>query len=255
MTKSFNKSKENSSSIIKPRVLAIIPARGGSKSIPRKNIKIIAGKPLLYWMLNEALESKVLTRVVVSSEDDEILEVARQYGGEKVVLRRPEEYAQDTTPDIPVLQHAVKAIEAEEGYRFDYVVMLHCTSPLILARDIDNVVQKLIDTHAHSVVSVYEINDFHPKKLMKIEGDRLFPYVPEFLEKTTSRRQDVIPVYKRNGGIYASRREIVMDWGRVWGDDVRAYIMPDEQSVDINSWVDFWAAEMLLERRLNKDQK
>lgn len=228
--------------------MGIIPARGGSKSIPRKNIKLLAGKPLLYYMLKAALGSKLLTNVVVSSEDDEILGVAKKYGGQEVLLKRPAKWAQDKSPDIPVLQHAVRVVEKRLGVTFDIVVMLHATSPLTRPEDIDACVDKLIKTGAESVVSVYRVNDFHPKKLKKLKGDRLLPYLPDLEEKTTSRRQDVAPVYKRNVAIYASTRNVIMNLGRVWGDDCRAYVMPEELSIDINSAYDFFVAEMLMKR-------
>ena len=233
-----------------PKILAIIPARGGSKSVPRKNIKPLAGKPLLYYILTAALGSKLLTKTVVSSEDDEILAVAEQYGGKEVPLRRPAELAEDTTADIPVLRHAIAEVEAKAGYQFDYVVMLHATTPLVTTEDIDATLQLLIDDPgADSAVSVYQVNDFHPKKLLKIDGGRLSSYVEGFPEPTTSRRQDVVPVYKRNGGIYVSKRHIMVDQGTVWGKIVLPHIMPEDKSVDINSKVDFLFAETLMELR------
>ena len=230
-------------------MLAIIPARGGSKGIPRKNIKLLAGKPLLYYILTAALGSKLLTHVVVSSDDAEILSVAERYGGKKVCLQRSGNLAEDDTPDLPVFIHALESMEKINNCRYDYVVMLHTTSPLITSVDIDGTLEKLFTTGADSAVSVYEVNDFHPKKLMKIKDGKLAPYVAEFAELTTSRRQDVQPVYKRNGGIYASKRYVVTELGRVWGDHVVPYIMPDTASVDINSQVDFILAEALMQKR------
>lgn len=240
-----------------PSVLGIIPARGGSKSVPRKNIKLLGGKPLLYYMLTAALGSARLSRVVVSSEDEEILAVARKYGSDKVVLPRPKRLAQDKTPDVPMLQHAVRAVEKKDGCVFDYVVQLHVTTPFVTSADIDAALQMLFQSDAESIVSVYQVNDYHPVKLKKMLNGRLVQYVDGFLEQSTARRQDFVPVYKRNGGFYASRRHVVMEHNRVFGDDVLPYIMPPEKSVDINNLVDFWTAEAVLKniKQLQKNVK
>jgi CMP-N-acetylneuraminic acid synthetase len=230
-----------------PYILAIIPARGGSKGVPRKNIRPLGGVPLLAHMLRAALGSTRVSRVVVSSEDDEILDIAASLGGRDVALRRPQELARDTTPDVPMLQHAVRAVEERIGRAVDYVVQLHVTTPFLTASDIDGALTALIErTDADSVVSVYQVNDFHPLKMKRVRADGFFEqFVAGTEELTTSRRQDFEPVYKRNGGLYASKREVVMELGRVWGDSVLPYIMPHERSVDINSEVDFIAAEAI----------
>jgi len=236
------------------RVLGVIPARGGAKGVPRKNIKLLAGKPLLAYMLGAALGSRYFTRVVVSSEDDEILKVAKKYGGLKVPLRRPKELAEDTSPDVPMLQHAVRETERQDGVMFDYVVQLHATTPFMTSGDIDGALTKLFENQkADSVVSVFQVNSYHPIKLKKIVNDKLEQYVEAFEEKTTSRRQDLYPVYKRNGGLYASKRSVVMDLGRVWGDHVLPYVMPDHQSIEIDSQTDFLMADLLM--RHMKKQK
>jgi len=198
-------------------------------------------------MLGAALGSQYLTRVVVSSEDDEILRVARRYGGKGVPLKRPEELAQDTSPDTPMLQHAVREIEKKDGVMFDYVVQLHTTTPFMTSEDIDGAIQRLLDDPtADSSVTVCQVNSYHPIKMKKIVGDRLAQYVEHLEEKTTSRRQDFHPVYKRNGGLYASKRAVVMDLGRVWGDQVVPYVMPDHKSLEIDSPTEFLLADLLM---------
>lgn len=240
-----------------PFVLGIIPARGGSKSIPKKNIAKLGGKPLLFYMLSAALRSSVLSNVVVSSDNDEILVVAKKYGGADICLKRPEHLARDTTPDVPVLQHAILCAEGKYGCTFDYVVQLHVTTPFLSSEDIDESLKKLImHPRADSIVSVYRVDELHPKKLKKIVKGRLMQYVPEMMELTTSRRQDLEPVYKRNAGLYAARRRVVMEEGRVWGDYCLAYEMPRERSIDINNPLDLVIAEVVLKyarRRENVD--
>ena len=243
-TKPYTEKKKTAPNV---RILGVIPARGGSKGVPRKNIRPLAGKPLLYYMLTEALKSSRLSRVVVSSDDDEILAIAAMYGGQKVPLKRPKHLATDTAPDVPMLQHAVRAVEGEEGTPYDYVVQLHVTTPFVSSKDIDAALDQLLaKPEADSVVSVFSISDYHPIKLKKIVDDRLQQYVPEYDEKTTERRQDLDPVYKRNGGLYASKREVVMEQHRVFGDFCLPYVMPYELSFEVDKPVDFLIADYLM---------
>lgn len=235
-----------------PRVLAIIPARGGSKGIPRKNIKPLCGKPLLLWVLEEALKAKRVTDVVVSSDDEEILEVARKRGGEKIILKRPKELAEDTTPDVPVLRHAISQMEKQKRKPYDFVMMLHATTPFLQASDIDSCVELLLETRADSVVSVYKVTDSHPIKMKRLEGNRLLPYIEALSEDSTVPRQSLPPVYRRNAGIYVSKRDVIIDKGRVWGNDVRAHVMPELRSVDINIPLDFEVAEIVA-RKLKEE--
>jgi len=230
----------------KPKILGIIPVRGGSKSVPRKNIKLLAGKPLLYYILKAALGSKHLTKVVVSSEDDEILSVAKKIAGGEVLVKRPKSLAGDKTPDIPVIQHAVKKVEED---KFDYIVMLHATTPLVTTGDIDATIEKLLSSKtADSAVSVYKADDVHPIKMKKIVKGELVPYIKGLDENSTTRRQDLEPVYRRNAGIYVAKRDVMMKSGTVWGKKVLPYIMPQERSVDINSEADFLIAEAMLKK-------
>jgi CMP-N-acetylneuraminic acid synthetase len=231
-----------------PRVIAIIPARGGSKSVPRKNIKLLAGKPLIAHMLDAALGSKLVTTVAMSSEDKEIQDVVQKWGKDRVeIIKRPAELAQDDTPSLPVIEHAVKLMEEKHG-RYDYVVMLQLTTPFIRSEDIDESLKILIDTGADSVLSVCKANSYHPVKMKKIREDgRLVQYI-DGLQETQFTRQKLDPVYRRNGGVYAHKRDVVMEKKKLYGgDDVdtRPYIMSDERSIDINSIADFLAADAI----------
>lgn len=235
-------------------VLAVIPARGGSKGVPRKNIKLLDGKPLIYYMLSAALKSKMINCVAVSSEDDEILNIANKYGKKSkkfILIKRPKHLAKDNTLSQPVLKHAVDEIETRKGHKFDYIAMLQVTTPFVTSSDIDSAVKKIIKTKADSVVSVCQINDTHPVKIKKIVNDRLLQYTPN-LKETIFRRQDLPPAYKRNGGIYISKRNMVMEHNLIWGGVCRPYIMSPEKSVDINNHVDFYTAEAIIKNRINK---
>ncbi len=231
-----------------PKILAVIPVRGGSKSVPRKNIRLLGGKPLVAHVLDAALDSKMLTCVAVSSEDPEILAVAAQHGrGRAEIITRPAALAQDDTPSLPVIVHAVEELEKKHG-RFDYVVMLQATTPFVRTEDIDASLKLLLDAGTDSVFSVCKATSYHPAKMKRITDDnRLVQYV-EGMPETQFTRQKLDPVYRRNGGIYAHKRAVVMERGLLYGSDstvCRPYIMSDERSVDINSMADFLAAEAI----------
>lgn len=225
-------------------ILGVIPARGGSKSVPRKNIALLHGKPLIAYTIEAALGCQSLTHLVVSSEDSEILEVAR-HSGAATPFVRPAQLATDEAPTLPVVQHAVTEMEAQEGLVYDYIVLLQPTTPLRRSQDIDAAVEKLIATGADSVVSVCDVGAYHPARMRQIVDDRLVE-LPIREPKEMLRRQDLPPVYIRNGAIYAVKRDVVMVENSMIGQVCRPYIMPEELSVNIDSRLDFLLAEILL---------
>lgn len=232
---------------MKNRILGIIPARGGSKSVPKKNTRLLLGKPLIAYTIEVALKSKLVDRVIVSSDDEDTVEIAKKYGAE-VPFIRPRELALDTTPMVLVLQHAVGFLEERENINLDYVLLLQPTAPLRLVEDIDNALKKLMETGADSVISVSQVDNVHPILMKRIENDLILPYCIE--EKEGTRRQDYSPpAYMRNGAIYAVKRDILMNNDSVWGKISRPYIMPPERSVCIDSELDFKLVEILLEER------
>ena len=153
------------------KIIAIIPARGGSKGVPRKNIKLLNGKPLISYSIRAALKSKFIDRVIVSTDDKEIAEIAKRYKAEVPYLR-PAELAQDTSPTLPVLQHAVKYLEEKENYKTDLIVLLQPTTPLILASDIDSAIKQLIKTKTNSCVSICEISE-RPEWMYIFKGNKI----------------------------------------------------------------------------------
>ncbi len=230
----------------KRNIIAIIPARGGSKGIPRKNIKLLNGKPLIYYTINEAQKSKHICRCFVSTEDEEIAWVAKQYGAE--VVPRPMGLAQDDTPSFPVYQQAVKYLEKTGISHPDIVVILQPTSPLRIVEDIDGAIGKFLKVDCYSVVSVCEV-EYPTEWMYKLQGDKLEPLVGG--GNRTTRRNDVIRVYRLNGAVYVTARDIIMKQSSLIGDDTRAYIMPLERSVDIDTELDFMLAELLIGKRGN----
>jgi CMP-N-acetylneuraminic acid synthetase len=226
-------------------ILGIIPARGGSKSVPRKNIALLHGKPMLAYTIEATQGSQRLSHFVVSSEDPEIIAVARQYGALAPFIR-PAELATDEAPTLPVVQHAILEMENRESLVFDIAVLLQPTTPLRLASDIDAAVDKLIATNADSIVSVVDVGAYHPARMRQIIDDRLVE-LPIHEPREMQRRQDLPQVYIRNGAIYAVRRDVVILQNSMIGQISRPYVMPEERSINIDSKLDFLLAEILLD--------
>ncbi len=147
-------------------ILGVIPARGGSKSVPRKNIALVHGKPLIAYTIEAAQHSRLLTHFLVSSDDPEIIAVARKYGA-PVPFVRPAELATDIAPTLPVVQHAVGEMERMHGITYDFVVLLQPTTPLRLPEDIDAALEKLVATGANSVISVCDVGAYHPARMRR----------------------------------------------------------------------------------------
>lgn len=226
------------------RILGITLARGGSKSVPRKNIMPLRGIPLVAYTIAEARRSQYLTRYILSTDDREIQRVGVTYGAEAPFLR-PKHLSTDTASSRDALQHAVAWVEKEEGHRYDFVVELMCTNPMKTAEDIDAIIEKLIRTKADSVIGMIQLDEYHPARVKKIVDDRIVDFcVPE----TSGRRQDLKPkAYLRNGAIYAMKRDVLMVQGIRYGSaNSRPYIMPWEKSVNIDSPIDAMVAEGLL---------
>ncbi|QWG17059.1 acylneuraminate cytidylyltransferase family protein [Bradyrhizobium sediminis] len=222
------------------KVLGLIPARGGSKGIPRKNIKVIAGKPLIAWTIETALKSTLLAAVVVSTDDQEIGEAARRYGA-KIPFVRPAELAQDDTPGVAPVLHALDALP-----EFDAVLLMQPTSPLRTTEDIDECIRFAEATDAGCVVSVTESGQ-HPQWMYRLDAEqRLQPLIAA---KHVTRRQDLPPVYAANGALYFARREWLQRQRTFITTETLGYVMPIERSVDLDSALDWKLAELLLKER------
>lgn len=224
------------------KFLAIIPARGGSKSIPLKNIKPLLGSPLIAYTIKEALKSEYLDRIIVSTDDIQIAKISQGYGAD-VPFIRPKELAQDTSPTLSVIQHALLYLESE-GYIPDFVVLLQPTSPLREVKHIDEAIKKMLDTDADSVITITK-SEIHPYWMCKLKGDKVFPFIKT--SKKSLRRQDLPPIYKLNGAVVVSKREVILS-GKNWqNQDIRAIIMDPIYSIDIDTPLDFYLAERLME--------
>ena len=231
-------------------ILAITLARGGSKSVPRKNIKQINGKPLIAYTIEEALKSSYIDDYIVSTDDQEIKIVAEKYKA-NVPFLRPSELSEDQSSSSSALIHAVNFMEEHNSCKYDFIIELMCTNPLKNRFDIDSIIEKAHSTNAESVIAVHKLDDHHPARIKKIENDKIIDFcVPEPNE---ARRQDLTPLaYIRSGSIYCMRRDFLMDKGmRYGGEDSRPYILPDERAINIDTLNDFRLADLIIEKRVS----
>jgi len=227
------------------QILGLIPARVGSKGIVGKNLIPLAGKPLLAYTCIAAKQSTRLTRIIVSTDDENIACVAVEAGIE-VPFLRPSELAQDKTPMMEVIRHMLLQLDQQEGYKPDILVLLQPTSPLRKAEDIDGAVDLLVSSKADTVVSVIEVpHNVLPSSLMQLEGDRLIPMD----SSAVLRRQEKRALFSRNGpAVLAVRVPFLLHSVSFYEGDTRAYSMPPERSVDIDTTFDVAFAEFLLQR-------
>jgi CMP-N,N'-diacetyllegionaminic acid synthase len=225
----------------------VIPARGGSKGIPRKNLAPLAGRPLIAYTIEAARMSRSLSRTIVSTDDEEVAAIAKRIGAD-VPFLRPPHLALDRTPMIDVLVDALATLDRQEGYRPDVVVLLQPTSPFRREDHIDAAVDLLISSGADSVVTVMQVpHQFTPESLMQLRGDRL----DSFIQGTTStRRQDKPVLFARNGpAVVATRSRVVLDDHALYGADTRGVVMSREDSFDIDEAFDLKIAELLMVSR------
>jgi len=234
---------------ISRKILAIIPARGGSKGVPGKNIRLLCGKPLIAYAIEAALATSDIFRVIVTTDDPTIADVAKAYNAD-VPFLRPASLAEDRTPMVPVLQHATSFVEAQDGVHLDWVLLLQPTAVFRTSEDIKAAIRLGQESKCDSVISVVQVFAEHPILMKRIEGGRLLPYCIE--EKEGTRRQDYSPsAYMRNGAIYLTRRDVLMARGSLWGAAIAPYIMPADRSVNIDSELDLKLAEILMRERIN----
>ena len=230
------------------KVLGVILARGGSKGVPRKNIKNIAGKPLIAWTIEAARKSGIFSEVVVSTDCPEIAKISVSHGA-SVPFLRPDELAQDHVWSRDALKHAVLASEYHYSKTYDYVIEMPCVAPLRTGNHIKEAVEILISSGYDSVTSVTQMQDKHPVRMKRIVDGLLQDFTTEFPEGEGSRRQDLDPCYIRNGAIYAMTRDCIVEKFSRHGDSCYAYVMPEEDSVNIDTLIDFKLAEILLKER------
>ncbi|KDR94766.1 CMP-N,N'-diacetyllegionaminic acid synthase [Peptoclostridium litorale DSM 5388] len=223
-------------------ILAIIPARGGSKRIPQKNLKLLKGKPLIAHTIEECKKSKYIDKIVVSTEDLEIARISELYGAEVPVLR-PNELAADEILGIDPIIHMIKWIEDNENYKADYVICLQCTSPFRSAKHIDEAVKKLLESGHDSIVSISECQE-NPHWMKKMENG----IMKDFMENSRfySRSQELPKIYKLNGAIYMAKTEVILENRNWYTENTIPYVMEKIHSLDIDEPMDFKFAEFLM---------
>lgn len=222
------------------RVLGIVAARGGSRGVPGKNIKLLAGRPLLAYTIDAARASGVIDRLILSTDADDIAHVGRTLGLE-VPFMRPSSLAGDQSPMLPVLRHAIDTL-AEHRWDAEVVVLLQPTSPFRRPEHIRGAVEMLRDTRADSVVTVVELpRHLSPDYVMRIDGGRLVTFLPEGARIT--RRQDARPAFVRDGTVYACWSRTIREQNSLYGADCRPLVVPAAESLSIDSDADWKEAE------------
>jgi CMP-N,N'-diacetyllegionaminic acid synthase len=220
------------------KILGIVPARKGSKRVPGKNTRKLAGIPLIEYVLRACRGSKKLTSVVVSSDDEEVKSIVRSYQ-ELRFIQRPEELSTDMSPAIDYVRHVMKVTNES----WDIIVIIQPTTPFVRSEDIDNTIELLVTSRAQTSVSVVKIEQLHhPFKLKVMDGNTLLPFLKD--EGNIKAAHELPDVYSRNGGVYASWADTIRQ-GLIIGDPCVGYVMPYERSVDINYPIDFDFAEFL----------
>jgi len=225
-----------------PYAFGVIPARGGSKGLPGKNLRKLGALSLIGQAIASAREAALLARFIVSTDSSEIAEEARRHGAE-VPFLRPAEFATDQAGMLPVLQHAVRWLESSAGVRPDLIVTLQPTSPFRTGAEIDQTIRKVIEAGSDSAQTLYEAS-YHPYFMKTLDGDRTVALFPEGHRYV--RRQDAPAVYQPSGAVYVTRYATLMERGHILGEDNRGVVQGFEASVNIDTEWDLLLAELLL---------
>lgn len=226
------------------KVLALIPARGGSKGVPRKNIRPLCGQPLLQYTVEAALAAKRLTRVVLSTDDEEIAETGRRCGVD-VPFLRPKNLAEDATPTLPVIQHALRTL-ALAGDNFDAVCLLQPTHPLRRAETIDGCIALLIERGVDAVVTVLPVPPEHNPHWVYFQDAAGLLRLSTGEADPIPRRQSLPPAFHREGSVYVTRTKVILESNSLYGQSVAGYVVDGETSVNIDGLKDWERAEQML---------
>lgn len=235
-----------------PKTLGIIPARGGSKSIPRKNIVPVCGKPLIYYTIQNAHDARLLDACIVSTDDEEIADVARSLGAD-VPFLRPAKLARDDSPDIEFLCHALLWLRDNRGWKPEIVLNLRPTSPLRIAEDIDAVIELMQRTGCDSVRTVIK-PQHKPHKMWWLEdAARMRPLMPteRFETLGTDVPRQLLPqnIYWQTGLVDATRPRFILEENKIYGPDIRGLVSDPSRSVDLDDPEDLEVLELLMRKR------
>ena len=229
------------------KILAVIPARAGSKGIPRKNIVRVNGCPLIEYTISAATKVDGLNDVVVSTDDQEIAEISKELGA-YVPFLRPAELASDMSQSAPVVVHALNTMEKIKDCHYDTVMMLQPTSPLRTSGHIEKALELFFSQECDSVVSVVSVGGSHPLRMIRLVGDELINYIDQGFWNMHPRQ--LLPdAYIRNGSIYLIKRDVLVEQGNLIGKKCLGFVMSEEESVNIDTPLDLKLAEILLQER------
>jgi N-acylneuraminate cytidylyltransferase len=232
--------------MINEKILAIIPARGGSKRVPKKNIKNLYGKPLIYYSINSAIQSQYIDKIIVSTEDEEIKDISIQFGAE--IVERPNDLAEDESSTIEVVFHVLDKLK-EVSYEPTLIILIQPTSPLRDNKDIDNAIELFLKSKCDTLMSVCEPK--HPPYwCFTLENGLLKPIFDR--KYLSMRSQDLKKAYQPNGAIFIARPKTIYQNKLFYSENTIPYMMPLEKSVDIDDEFDFLIAELLMEKFKNK---
>ena len=225
------------------KVLGIIPARGGSKGVKNKNIRLVNNKPLIEYSIISAQQSKLLTHFLVTTDNQKIIDVVKKYNCS--YHKRSKQNSEDNSPIEPVIHEVLNDLKDE----FDIIILLQPTAPMRSSEDIDNVIEMFIeDSSLECVVSVVELNDIHPARMYEIVGSKLKSLQKDNEKK---RRQDLIPIYLRNGAIYAIKTSSFLLNNKLILDNKKAFVMPESKWINIDSEKDLLVADVMLRNQNN----
>ena len=226
------------------KILTIIPARGGSKGVPRKNIAMLNDKPLISYTISAALEADYIQDTIVSTDDAEIADIAKELGA-LVPFIRPLNLSTDQAESSPVIEHALYFMEEFRGFKYDAILMLQPTSPLRTSQHINDSISLFNSKDCDSLVSIVSVGGNHPLRMKLLDGDKLSNYEVQGFWNMKPR-QSLPPVYIRNGSIYLISRDSFIKHKQLIGENCLGYLMSDIESINIDTRIDLLVAELLL---------
>jgi CMP-N,N'-diacetyllegionaminic acid synthase len=231
------------------RVLGLLPARGGSKGVPGKNLRLLAGKPLIAWAAEALAKAKIPSRKIVSTDDPLIADAAKKSGLE-IPWLRPEEFATDTSPVVDVIEHALLQLKTDHDESYTHVALVQATSPTVSPEDIDAAISLAVEGDADTVITGFPAGQRHPSTMYSLKSDNEVDWLFEDKQRM-ARRQDLPSVYIRTGLVYIIRTELILNKKTVYGDRILALTISEERSLTIDEEQDFRLAEFQIKQIQN----
>lgn len=233
-----------------PSVLCTICARGGSKGVKNKNIRLIKGKPLIAYSIEQAKETKLFEHIVLSTDSDDIAEIGKEYGAE-VLFKRPDDLAKDSSPKIPVIRHTLQESEEYYNEQFEIIVDLDVTSPLRLPEDIVSALKQFIKNDNDNLITAMPSRRSPYFNMVELDENG-HVCLSKKLKNPVVRRQDAPKCYDMNASIYIWKRDVLLSDDLLFLEKTGLYVMPEERSIDIDNELDFKFVEFILKKRNKK---